>query len=289
MLLLASHLSAMANVLVRNLVRSLNNFKDIRGKRFVLLGHPKCSSERTNFADANVQEQDISTQSVNDISEYRFFYPEFLPDPTMNQRHAIREKLERTDMLRRRRVLEIPEFYVGSIMAITASDQFAPGKKNRFVGICVLREGHGLRAHFILRNVIDRFGVEVMYELYNPSIQKIEVLKLEKRTDDQLLYLRDALPEYSTFPFDMVPVPHPEGNPVPVNPIKVKMKPMPWYAKWERENLKGVQDLGLEQKYYDRAKEVAKPWEKYDLMKQYRNLIPEEQQMEIMEEIDEHH
>lgn len=60
-----------------------------------------------------------------------------------------------------------------------------------------------------------------MYELYNPSIQKLECLILEKRLDDHLFYLRDALPEYSTFSFDMVPQMHVDNTPVPVNPIKV--------------------------------------------------------------------
>jgi large subunit ribosomal protein L19 len=61
----------------------------------------------------------------------------------------------------------------------------------------------------------------MFYEMYSPVIQKIEVLRLEKRLDNELLYLRDALPEYSTFPLDMEPEYLPEGTPVPVNPIKV--------------------------------------------------------------------
>jgi large subunit ribosomal protein L19 len=63
--------------------------------------------------------------------------------------------------------------------------------------------------------------METFYEMYSPIIQKIEVLRLERRLDSELLYLRDALPEYSTFPLDMEPEFHPEGSPVPVNPIKV--------------------------------------------------------------------
>jgi len=63
--------------------------------------------------------------------------------------------------------------------------------------------------------------MEITYELYNPTIQGIEVLKLEKRLDPHLFYLRDALPEYSTIPFDFEPVPHPPGATIPVNPIKV--------------------------------------------------------------------
>lgn len=45
--------------------------------------------------------------------------------------------------------------------------------------------------------------MEVKYEMYDPTLHKIEVLKLEKRLDDELLYLRDSLPEYSTFDVNM--------------------------------------------------------------------------------------
>lgn len=48
--------------------------------------------------------------------------------------------------------------------------------------------------------------------MYDPSIHKIEVLKLEKRLDDELLYLRDALPEYSTFDPKMQAEILPEGE-----------------------------------------------------------------------------
>lgn len=64
-------------------------------------------------------------------------------------------------------------------------------------------------------------GVEIRFELYNPTLLKIEMLKLEKRLDDQLMYLRDAPQEYSTVPFDFEPVPLPKGAAVPVNPLKV--------------------------------------------------------------------
>lgn len=137
--------------------------------------------------------------------------------------------------------------------------------------------------HYVLQ------GVEIEYELYDPTIQKVEVLRLEKRLDSELMYLRDALAEYSTFDPNMEVEILPEGyiewlfldifnftlyflfigSPVPVNPIKVKLKPKPWLERWERQDLQGVQDLGLPEIFYKKAKEVAKPWEKYDLMKEY--------------------
>ncbi|XP_044732879.1 39S ribosomal protein L19, mitochondrial [Chrysoperla carnea] len=208
----------------------------------------------------------------------RFAYREFLPDPKSEWRNAVREKLERSDMIERRTHIDIPEFYVGSILAVTSSDVHSVGKVNRFVGICIHREGCGLRSKFIIRNVIDNQGIEVMYEMYDPTLQKIEVLRLEKRLDDKLLYLRDALPEYSTFDVNMEPEYLPEGAPVPINTTKVKLKPRPWLERWQRQDLKGVD--GLE---YDDCR--ATPWEKYDLMKQYKATIPEEDQNTIFSEV----
>lgn len=43
----------------------------------------------------------------------RYVYPEFLPDPKMEWRNSLREKLERMDMIQRRKHIDIPEFYVG--------------------------------------------------------------------------------------------------------------------------------------------------------------------------------
>ncbi|XP_042864706.1 39S ribosomal protein L19, mitochondrial-like [Penaeus japonicus] len=90
--------------------------------------------------------------------DFRVVFPDFLPDPKPEFRNKLREKLERRDMLNRRNIMEIPEFYVGSIMAVTVADFNASGKSNRFVGICIQRGGAGLRAWFILRNVIDHQG-----------------------------------------------------------------------------------------------------------------------------------
>ena len=79
-----------------------------------------------------------------------------------------------------------------------------------------------MRHSFTLRNVIDGLGIEIVYDLYNPTIQKIEVLKLEKRLDDNLTYLQDCPPEYSTIPIDFQPVKLSPGAKVPINTNKVK-------------------------------------------------------------------
>lgn len=186
-----------------------------------------------------------------------------------------------------RTFIDIPEFYVGSIVAVTSSDPHAAGKVARFLGICIDRERCGLRARFILRNVIDHQGVEVQYEMYDPTIQKVEVIRLEKRLDDRLMYLRDALPEYSTFDLNMEPEILAEGSPVPVNDALVRLKPRPWTERWERQNLSGVENVDehLTDKIRRQAVARATPWEKYDIVKEYRRSIPNEEQQEIYAEV----
>lgn len=220
-------------------------------------------------------------------AEYRFIYPEFLPDPKIEFRNHIREKLERMDMLQRRNHIDIPEFYVGSILAVTSSDPHAAGKTARFLGICVQRKGCGLRAEFVLRNVVDNQGVEITYQLYDPTIQKVDLIRLEKRLDKELLYLRDAYPEYSTFDLNMEPEILPDGAPVPLNKVMVKLKPRPWEQRWERKNLIGIANIreNINDKMAAQVERLQTPWEKYDLVKEYRKTIPEEEQQEIYAQV----
>ena len=70
----------------------------------------------------------------------------------------------------------------------------------RFVGIVIDRGGTGLRAWMVVRNVIEGMGVEFMFDLYSPTLKDVEVLRLEKRIDEELYYLRDCDPKHSTIP-----------------------------------------------------------------------------------------
>nr|XP_055042380.1 39S ribosomal protein L19, mitochondrial [Misgurnus anguillicaudatus] len=223
------------------------------------------------------------TQSEGSLR--RFLSPEFIPP--RQRTNPIKFSIERKDMIQRRKVLNIPEFYVGSILAVTMSDPHASGNLNRFLGICLQRSGKGLGATFVLRNVVDGQGVEICYELYSPRLRKIEVLKLEKRLDDNLMYLRDALPEYSTFDFDMKPVPYELSGDVPVNPLKVKMRPKPWSKRWERPkfNIQGIRfDQCLTPEMMEHAQKWAQPWKEYDMLLEYDTSNLEEQILKDVQE-----
>ncbi|KAK7815620.1 hypothetical protein U0070_006261 [Myodes glareolus] len=200
----------------------------------------------------------------------RFLSPEFIPP--RGRTNPLKFQLERKDMLERRKVLHIPEFYVGSILRVTTADPYASGKTSQFLGICIQRSGKGLGATFTLRNTIEGQGVELCFELYNPRIHEIQVVKLEKRLDDSLLYLRDALPEFSTFDVNMKPVPHESSQEVPVNKLQVKMKPKPWSKRWERPyfNIKGIRfDLALTEEQMKEAQKWSQPWLEFDMMREY--------------------
>jgi len=202
-------------------------------------------------------------------------------------------------MLARREKVEIPEFYVGSIMAVTISDPASPhpNKQSRFVGICIDRGGTGLRAWFILRNVLEGQGVEFMYNMYCPTIAKVEVLRLEKRLDEELYYLRDAPLEYSTVPFDMDVEILPEGSSVPLNKTIVKLHPRPWLRPWEvlSAYLDGFEltdaftTPGQVRRQERKFSEGSIHWQQqtvpFDLMRDYRNTITVEEQDEVWEEV----
>ncbi|KYN00457.1 PREDICTED: 39S ribosomal protein L19, mitochondrial [Cyphomyrmex costatus] len=272
-------------VISRIFSRGYGGLQSAKIIRYAVRGNSSTAAQDSvQESQINKPEQNIEQKKVIP-DRYRFIYPEFLPDPDPKYRNSLREKLERMDMLARRTHIAIPEFYVGSILAITYSEPHAPGKINKFVGICIERKGCGLRATCLLRNMVNNQGIEVLYELYDPAIQKIECLRLEKRLDPHLRYLRDAPAEYSTFPFDMEPEYLPEDTSVPVNEIKVQINPRPWLEKWEQQELRGIGELDLSERRIKRAKAIAKPWEKYDLMKKYRETIPEEDQNEIFNEV----
>ena len=216
-------------------------------------------------------------------------YPDFLPEP-MNTMPKLLVSMQVDDMIKRRTVIDIPEFYVGSILAVTCSDVYSETKQSKFVGLCIQRTGRLLRSNFTLRNVIDGMGVEIRYDIYNPLILSIEVLKLEKRLDEELIYLRDAPPEYSTVPEDMKPIPLEDGAEVPVNKTLVKLNPMPWSRRWERRALRGVEKLeDIPELWVNRIKEVEESNEnKYDTMLEYRRHCTEEQLYHICQRLAKH-
>uniref|UniRef100_A0A914C5E2 Large ribosomal subunit protein bL19m n=1 Tax=Acrobeloides nanus TaxID=290746 RepID=A0A914C5E2_9BILA len=229
---------------------------------------------------------------ITPLEEFSLAYPDFLQSTVWNRRNPLYEELVRADMMERRIILDIPEFYVGSIVAVTLADKYLDSKKRRFLGICIHREKQMLHHTFTLRNIINGLGVEIMYDLYSPDIQKIEVIRLERRLDNDLSYLVDAQQQYSTFDMNMEALQSPLGKPVHINPIKVIMKPPPWTRRWELYNIKGIDEKSVwgqvlpfhKKKFIQYTKDTS--YEYYDLIKHYREDGQErEHEMKVMAEM----
>lgn len=78
-----------------------------------VLGLRSLSSQ---IPDAKENEKKFEKKADNvpkSFANYRHIYAEFLPDPKIEFRNPLREKLERLDMIARRTQIDIPEFYVG--------------------------------------------------------------------------------------------------------------------------------------------------------------------------------
>nr|CAB3263963.1 39S ribosomal protein L19, mitochondrial-like [Phallusia mammillata] len=206
------------------------------------------------------------------------FCEEYIPPQVQPDwhRNKLKYRLERMDCLRRRKAFNIPEFYPGSIVAVTVADKHAPGKSIRFNGRVLYKDGFGLGCKFALRNVIDGEGIEVVYHLYGPYIQKMEVLHLEKWVDTDLRYLRDADPSYCTIDPDMQPKALPPTSvELELFRERVKLNKSPrWqfqYQKhWPPPYNADFQSHFLEDELIESERFSAmESWRKYDICRHY--------------------
>lgn len=80
---------------------------------FCFIDYRHMSTLTTVEENAVIENNRSRGRKSNPLMEYRHAFPEFLPDPDPKYRNTLREKLERKDMLSRRNLIDIPEFYVG--------------------------------------------------------------------------------------------------------------------------------------------------------------------------------
>ncbi|MCK4306770.1 50S ribosomal protein L19 [candidate division WOR-3 bacterium] len=86
---------------------------------------------------------------------------------------------------------EIPDFSSGD--KVRVHTKFMEGKetrKQRFEGIVISQKGRGISKTFTVRKVTGGCGVERIFPLYSPTIEKIDILKQKKVRRAKLYYLR---------------------------------------------------------------------------------------------------
>lgn len=87
--------------------------------------------------------------------------------------------------------LDIPEFRPGDTVKVHI--KIREGEKDRiqvFQGIVIARKNAGLRSSFTVRKISYSVGVEKIFPLHSPSIDRIEVSQRGKVRRSRIFYLR---------------------------------------------------------------------------------------------------
>ena len=87
---------------------------------------------------------------------------------------------------------DIPEFEPGDTVSVHV--RVREGNKERiqiFTGVCIARKNAGLRSSFTVRKVASGVGVERVFPLSAPVVDKIEVKARGRVRRAKLYYLRD--------------------------------------------------------------------------------------------------
>ena len=86
---------------------------------------------------------------------------------------------------------DIPSFKAGDTLKVHV--KITEGDKQRiqvYQGICIKRVNSGLGSSYTVRKISGSIGVERIFPLHSPNIEKIEVLRIGKVRRAKLYYLR---------------------------------------------------------------------------------------------------
>jgi large subunit ribosomal protein L19 len=87
---------------------------------------------------------------------------------------------------------DLPDFRTGDTLRVHV--KIKEGEKERvqaFEGVCIRRHGDGARASFTVRKVSFGIGVERIFALNSPTIDKIEVMQAGRVRQARIYYLRE--------------------------------------------------------------------------------------------------
>ena len=95
---------------------------------------------------------------------------------------------------------ELSKFNVGDTVKVLVKIPEGTDKVrlHPFEGVVIAKHGIGVRASFTVRKVSSGEGIERVFPLYSPSIERIEVLKQGKVKRAKLYYLRTKLGKHAT-------------------------------------------------------------------------------------------
>ena len=102
------------------------------------------------------------------------------------------ETLEQEEISKLTTEREVPEFDAGDTLRVHV--KVVEGTRERvqvFEGVCIARKNSGLNSAFTVRKISYGEGVERVFPLYSPRIEKIEVIRRGAVRRAKLYYLRE--------------------------------------------------------------------------------------------------
>ncbi len=85
-----------------------------------------------------------------------------------------------------------PQFDIGDLVDVHC--RIVEGEKERiqiFSGTIISRKGEGINSTFTVRRIVNNEGVERIFPLHSPKIEKLEVKRKSRVRRAKLYYLRD--------------------------------------------------------------------------------------------------
>ena len=104
-------------------------------------------------------------------------------------KNKIIKQLEQEEIVRLAK--DIPDFSSGDTVIVWV--KFKEGNRERtqaYEGVVIAKHNRGLNSSFIVRKISNNEGVERTFQLYSPSISKIEVKRRGDVRRAKLYYLR---------------------------------------------------------------------------------------------------
>jgi len=95
---------------------------------------------------------------------------------------------------------DTPKFGVGDTVKVMTKIPEGPDKVrlHPFEGVVIAKGGSGVRQSFTVRKVSYGEGIERVFPLYSPAIERIEVLRCGKVRKAKLYYLRSKVGKRAT-------------------------------------------------------------------------------------------
>jgi len=95
---------------------------------------------------------------------------------------------------------EMPKFNVGDTVRVLTKIPEGPDKirLHPFEGVVIAKQGTGIKQSFTVRKVSYGEGIERVFPLYSPSIERIELVRSGKVKKAKLYYLRGKVGKRAT-------------------------------------------------------------------------------------------